>query len=65
MAREDGLVASEHALRRERIECDCECDRAEAMRWDYVSTVRAFTASCRHSLDFDRVLEGSQFFHSI
>jgi hypothetical protein len=65
MAREDGLVASEHALGRAHMECDGECDRAEAIRQDYLARVRAFTAGCRRSLDFYRVLEGHRFFHSV
>jgi hypothetical protein len=31
MAREDGLVASKHALGRACMECDGKCDRAEAV----------------------------------
>jgi hypothetical protein len=47
------------------MECDGECVWAEAVRRDYLARVRAFTASCRHSLDLDRVLEGHQFFLSV
>jgi hypothetical protein len=32
MAREDDMAAIEHALRRARMECNTECDRAEANR---------------------------------
>jgi hypothetical protein len=32
MVWEDGLVASERTLGRARMECDDECDRAEAIR---------------------------------
>jgi hypothetical protein len=62
MAREDGLAPSERAVGRARMECDDECDRAEAVRQDYQARVRAFIAGCWHSLDFDRVLEGRWFF---
>jgi hypothetical protein len=47
------------------MECDGECDRAEAVWQDYLARVRAFTASCQCSLDFDQVLEGCQFFLSM
>jgi hypothetical protein len=65
MAREDGLAASKCALGRAHMECDGECDQAEAVRQDYLARVRTFTAGCRRSLDFDRVLEGHQFFLSV
>jgi hypothetical protein len=58
MAQEDGLVASERALERSRMECDGECDKAETVRHDYQARVHAFTAGCRCSLNFNRVLEG-------
>jgi hypothetical protein len=35
MAREDDLVATKSALGRACMECDAECDRAEAIRQDY------------------------------
>jgi hypothetical protein len=47
------------------MECDGECDQAEAIRQDYLARVRTFTAGCRRSLDFDQVLEGHQFFLSV
>jgi hypothetical protein len=40
MAREDGLAPSEHVVGRARMECDDECDRAEAVRQDYLARVR-------------------------
>jgi hypothetical protein len=43
------------------MECDTECERAEAVRQDYRARIRASTTSCQHSLDFDRVLRGRQF----
>jgi hypothetical protein len=61
MPREDDLAATEHALGRARMECDAECDRAEAGRWDYRPRMRASTTVCWCSLDFDRVLRGHQF----
>jgi hypothetical protein len=65
MAREDGLVASECTLGRARMECDAECDRVEAVRQEYRARIRTFTASCRGSFDFDRVLEGHRFLLSL
>jgi hypothetical protein len=53
MAREDDLVATERTLGRARMECDAECDRAEAVRWDYRAKMHASTAGCRCSLGFD------------
>jgi hypothetical protein len=61
MAREGDLVATEHTLGRARKEGDAECDRAEAVRHDYRARMRASTADCQRSLDFDRVLRGCQF----
>jgi hypothetical protein len=43
------------------MECDTECNRAEAIRQDNWARMRASTAGCRCSLDFDRVLRGCQF----
>jgi hypothetical protein len=65
MAQEDGMVASECSLGRVHMECDSECDRAEVVQLDYLARVHTFTAGCRHSLDFGRVLEGCQFFLSM
>jgi hypothetical protein len=65
MAREDNLVATERTLGRACMECDTECDRVEAVRQDYQAKMRASTTSCRHSLDFDRVLRGRQFILSV
>jgi hypothetical protein len=62
MTREDGLVGFERALGRAHMECDGECDRAKAVWQDYLARVRAFTAGCSRSVDFDRVLEGHWFF---
>jgi hypothetical protein len=45
MARGDKLVATEHALGRVHMECDAECDRAEAIRQDYRARMRASSAS--------------------
>jgi hypothetical protein len=59
---EEGLVASEHALGRARMECDTKCDRAEAARQDYRARIHAFTVSYQSSFDFDRVLRGHWFF---
>jgi hypothetical protein len=39
MAREDGLAASERALGRACMECDIECDRAEAVQQNYLARV--------------------------
>jgi flavoprotein len=47
------------------MECDDECDRAEVVQQDYLARMRAFTAGCRHSLDFSQVLEGRRFFLSM
>jgi hypothetical protein len=57
MAWEDGLAATECALGRARAECDAECDRAKAARQDYWATIRTFTAGCKHSFIFDRILQ--------
>jgi hypothetical protein len=58
---EDNLAATELALGRARMECDTECDRAEAIQRDYQAWMRASTAGCWCSLDFDGVLRGCQF----
>jgi hypothetical protein len=58
IAREDDLAAIECTLGRARMECDAECDQAEAIRRDYRATMHASTAGCQHSLDFDQVLRG-------
>jgi hypothetical protein len=42
------------------MECDAECNRAKAIWEDYWARMCASIASCRHSLDFDRVLRGRQ-----
>jgi hypothetical protein len=65
MAREDGLTASERALGRARMECDGECDQAEAIRQDYLARVRAFIVGYLCSLNFGQVLEGCRFFLSM
>jgi hypothetical protein len=43
IAWEDDLAATERALGRARMECDAECDRAEAVQWDYRARMRAST----------------------
>jgi hypothetical protein len=58
MAWEDGLMASKCTLGRARMECDAECDRAEAVRQDYRVRICAFTAGYRRSFYFDRALDG-------
>jgi hypothetical protein len=57
MAWESGMVASECVLGRAHIECDTECDRAEAVRQDYRARIHAFMAGCRRSFNFDQILE--------
>jgi hypothetical protein len=57
VAWEDSLLAFECALGRARIECDAECDQSEAARQDYQARIHAFTAGCRHSFNFDRIME--------
>jgi hypothetical protein len=47
------------------MECDAECDRVEAVRQDYRVRMHASTAGCWHSLDFDQVLRGCQFIHTV
>jgi hypothetical protein len=61
MAWEYDLAATECALGRARMECDTEWDWAKVVRWDYRDKMRASTAGCRRSLDFDQVLRGRQF----
>jgi hypothetical protein len=61
MAWEDDLATTKHALGRVCMECNAECDQAEAIRQDYRSRMHASTTDCRYSLDFDRVLRGHQF----
>jgi hypothetical protein len=43
------------------MECDVECDRAEAIRQNYRARMRDSTIGCRRSLDFDRVLRVRHF----
>jgi hypothetical protein len=64
MTWEDDLAATEHALGRAHIECDAECNWAEAIWQDYQARMRASTAYCRRSLDFDQVLRGGGAVHS-
>jgi hypothetical protein len=61
MAQEDNLAATKRALGRTHMECDTECDWVEAIWQDNWARMRASTAGCRRSLDFDRVLRGRQF----
>jgi hypothetical protein len=61
MAWEDDLVATEHALGWACMECDTECHRVEDVWQDYRARMRASTAGCWCSLDFDWVLRGRQF----
>jgi hypothetical protein len=61
MAQEDDLAATKRALGRTHMECDTECNRAEAIWQDNRARMRASTADCRRSLDFDRGLRGCQF----
>jgi hypothetical protein len=56
MAREDGLVAFEHAQGRACMACDTECDLAETVRQDYQARIHAHTTNYRRSFDFVRVL---------
>jgi hypothetical protein len=63
MAREDGMVLS--ALGRACTNCVTECNRVEAVRQDYRARICAFTACCRRSFDFKRVLEGRRFLLSL
>jgi hypothetical protein len=46
MAQEDDLAATECALGRACMECDTECDKAEAIPWDYQASMSASTADC-------------------
>jgi hypothetical protein len=65
VAWEDGLVTFESTLGRAHVECDAECDRAEVVRQDYQARIHAFTADCRHSFNFDRILEVHQILLSL
>jgi hypothetical protein len=58
LAWEDDLAATECALGWAHMECDVECDRAEAIWQDYWAKMRTSTTGCQCSLDFDRVLRG-------
>jgi hypothetical protein len=57
VACEGGLAAFECALGRAHVECDAECDQAEAVPQDYWARIHAFLASCRRSFNFDWNLE--------
>jgi hypothetical protein len=65
VAWEDGLVASKCTLGTAHVECDAECDRAEAARQDYRARIHAFMVSCRHSFNIDRILEERQILLSL
>jgi hypothetical protein len=57
MAQDNGLVASECGLERVCMEHDAKCDRVEAVQQDYRDRIHAFTAGCRRSFNFDRILQ--------
>jgi hypothetical protein len=64
-AREDGLAACKCALGRVHAEHNTKCTRAKAVRQGYLAKIRAFIASCRHSFNFDRILEERRILHSL
>jgi hypothetical protein len=57
VVREDGLASSECALGRIHMEHNAKHTQAKAIRQDYLARMRTFTASCRHSFNFDQILE--------
>jgi hypothetical protein len=65
LEQEDGMLAFECALGRVRMEYNVECNWVEVVRRDYRARIHTFMTGCRHSFNFDRVLEGRRFLLSM